>query len=175
MTQPAAASAVAMPASAMRGKSVSASATFTATEMPAKSIGVRVSSRAKKPGMKTLIMTKAGRPRPKIARAPRRRRGRRGREGAALEEDAHDLLRDQRQRGRGREREEQREFERPVLVVLRLAEMAGLQRARQLRQQHDADGDADDAERQLVDAVGILQDGDGAFLRRGDDLPDEQG
>ncbi|MCY1243739.1 hypothetical protein D9M72_567690 [compost metagenome] len=64
LTQPATISAVAMPLAPSRGNRVSASETFTTTEMAAKIIGVRVSSRAKKPGMKALIKTKAGRPRP---------------------------------------------------------------------------------------------------------------
>ena len=47
LTQPETDSAVAMPASAMSGNRVSASATLAATATPAKSIGVFVSSRAK--------------------------------------------------------------------------------------------------------------------------------
>ena len=47
LIQPAAVSAVAMPASWISGKRQSASTMFVATAMPAKIIGVRVSSRAK--------------------------------------------------------------------------------------------------------------------------------
>ena len=47
LTQPATAEATAMPGAPIDGNSVSAVVTFTATEMAAKIIGVRVSSRAK--------------------------------------------------------------------------------------------------------------------------------
>ena len=40
--------------------------------------------------------------------------------------------------------------------------VAGGQPAREVGQQHDADGDADDAERQLVEPVGVGEPGDGA-------------
>ncbi|MNJ79014.1 hypothetical protein D3C77_769070 [compost metagenome] len=64
LTQPAVISAMAMPGPPRRGNNVSARETFTTTEIAAKIIGVRVSSRAKKPGMNAFISTKAGRPRP---------------------------------------------------------------------------------------------------------------
>ena len=50
---------------------------------------------------------------------------------------------------------------------------AGAERPGELGQEHDADGDADDAERQLVEAVGIVEPGDGAGLQRGDDRADD--
>ena len=83
-------------------------------------------------------------------------------------------LGDERERDRRRHRQEQRELQRAVLVVLGLLQIAGFQRARKLGQQHDADRYADDPERQLIEPVGILQDGDRAGLRGGDDLADEQ-
>ena len=91
-----------------------------------------------------------------------------------LVEHADELLGDERERDRRRHRQEQRELQRAVLVVLGLLQIAGLQRARKLGQQHDADRHADDPERQLIEPVGILQDGDRAGLRRGDDLADEE-
>ena len=66
--------------------------------------------------------------------------------------------------GRGRQGQEQREFDRRFCRLAASLHVARLQRPRQFRQQHHADGDADDAERQLVDAVGILQDRDRALL-----------
>ena len=68
MAQPATTEAMAMPGAPIEGNSVSAMAMLIATEIAAKIIGVRVSSRAKKPGVNALMRTKAGRPRPKMAR-----------------------------------------------------------------------------------------------------------
>ena len=64
LTQPADISAMAIPRADKTGKSVKASDILTTTEIPAKIIGVFVSSRAKKPGMNAFINTKAGRPKP---------------------------------------------------------------------------------------------------------------
>ena len=68
MTQPATAEAIAIPGPPMDGKTASAMPRLTATDTAAKYIGVRVSSRAKYPGVNALISTKAGRPSAKIAR-----------------------------------------------------------------------------------------------------------
>ena len=46
--------------------------------------------------------------------------------------------------------------------------------AREVGQQHDADGDADDAERQLVEPVGVGEPGDGAVEERADLAADQQ-
>ena len=66
------------------------------------------------------------------------------------------------------------ELERPVLARLHALPVARAQAARQLRQQHDADGDADDAERQLVDTVGEVERGHGARLSRRDCRTDQR-
>ncbi len=120
------------------------------------------------------MSTKAGRPSPKMARIaetvgvllP-------GGEGAALIEHAHDRLRHHQKGRRRRQGQEQRELDRAVLQVRGFLQIAGLQRARQFRQQHDGDRDADDAERQLVDAVGIGERRNRAVLSRCDGRADQ--
>src|SRR5208337_3897368 len=61
--------AIAMPIWPNIGNISSEPAIFTATEAPANHMGVAVSSRAKKPGRKTFVMTKAGSPQAKAASA----------------------------------------------------------------------------------------------------------
>ena len=51
--------------------------------------------------------------------------------------------------------------------------LLGAQVPRHVRQQHDADGDADDGQRQLVEAIGVVEVGHGAVLHRGDDGADD--
>ncbi len=96
-------------------------------------------------------------------------------EGAVLEQDADDRTGGDEQRHRRRQGQQQRGFERAVLGfhgrgVIVLAEAAA-----ELRQQHDADGDADDAERKLEQAVGVIEPGHDAILKRGDHGVEDDG
>ena len=68
----------------------------------------------------------------------------------------------QPQRHRRRQAEQQAELDGAVLVGHRRLGLAGAQLARQQRQQGRADGDADHAQRQLGDAVGVVERGDRA-------------
>ncbi len=88
----------------------------------------------------------------------RRRRRRVGRrEGAAREEALHQIARHGHQRRGGGQRERQAEHHRLVHGRIGVVVVLGLQRGRQARQQGHADGDAHQAERQLVEALGDVQ------------------
>ena len=56
-----------------------------------------------------------------------------------------------------RDRQQQREIERTVLRSCRRRVVVGDQVLRHLRQQHGADRDADHADRQLIEAIGVVQ------------------
>ena len=99
-------------------------------------------------------------------------RGVGGRERAALEQRLHDGDGRHRQRNGRRHRQQHGELQRPVLAVHHGGMVAGAQLARHVREQHDADGDADDGERQLVDPVRVVEVRDGARLQRGDHRAD---
>ena len=96
-----------------------------------------------------------------------------GGEGAALEKHLNDGLRDDDERDRGGQREEEREFEAPVLACRGACLVMIRQMPRQRRQEDHADGDSHHAERKLVDAVGIVQERNGARLERGDHRADK--
>ena len=78
-------------------------------------------------------------------------------EGAALEQHGDDRLRGDEERDRRRQRQQQRHFERPVLAGERRRMVVRTKLMAELRQEHDADGDADDAERKLEQAVGVIE------------------
>ncbi len=86
--------------------------------------------------------------------------GGRGVEGAALEQHADDRLVQRHQPGRGGQGQQQGELDGAILVGQCRVVAAGPDLARQQRQQGGADGDADHAQRQLVDAVGVVEIGD---------------
>ena len=71
-------------------------------------------------------------------------------------------------------REQERELERPVLAREHGGVIARAQLVAERRQKHHADGDADHAERQLEQAVGIVEPRHDAILKRGDDRRDDQ-
>ena len=87
--------------------------------------------------------------------AGRRRVG--GGEGAAHEQRAHDQVRQQQERDQARDRQQQRELDRAVLGVARAGLVAARQPVGHLRQQHGADRDADHADRQLIEPVGVVK------------------
>src|SRR5690606_27823493 len=92
-----------------------------------------------------------------------------GIERAALEQDAHDGHADGDQRGGGGEGEGHREEQGLALAGPRFGFPPRGQMPGQLGQEHRADGDADDAERELVEPVGIGDDGDRLIGLRRDD------
>jgi hypothetical protein len=94
-------------------------------------------------------------------------------ERAALEQHRDDLGRHDGERRRRRNGEQHGELEAAVLAVHDGGVIAGAQMARHVGQQHDADGDAEDGEGKLVDAVGVVEMRDGALLQRGDDRADD--
>ncbi len=69
---------------------------------------------------------------------------------------------------RGGDGQEHREFDGAVLAPARARAVIRAETARKLRQEDDADGDANDGERQLIDAVGVIEPGHRARLQRGD-------
>ena len=75
---------------------------------------------------------------------------------------------------RGGQGERERELGGAVDRVAAARAVAGLEAAREVGQEHDADGDADHAERQLVEPVGVGEPGDGAVEERADLAADEQ-
>ena len=80
-----------------------------------------------------------------------------GREPAAHEQAAHDLFGHHQEGDDAGDGQKQREFDRPVLRRAGARVVAGRDPVRHLRQQHRADGNTDDADRQLVDAVGVIE------------------
>ena len=64
---------------------------------------------------------------------------------------------------------QQREFDRAVLRRAGAGFVAGRDPVRHLRQQHRADGNADDADRQLVDPVGVIERRDRAGRQKARD------
>ena len=79
------------------------------------------------------------------------------REGAAHEQRAHDQFGDDEEGGETGDRQQQREFDGAVLRVRGARLVAGGEPPRHFRQHDGAGGDADDADRQLVDAVGVIE------------------
>ena len=61
------------------------------------------------------------------------------------------------ERDEARHRQQQRQLDRAVLRMARAGLVAGRDPARHLRQQHGADRDADHADRQLVEPVGVVE------------------
>ena len=173
LTQAAIEVAAAMPTWPKRKKSANAPTTLTTIETPPYHIGVRVSSRAKKAGCSTLMATKAGRPERVGGERRGGRRGVGGGEGAALEEDRDDRAGNDEEGDRRRQGQRGGELDRPVLGVRGFGLAAGAERPRQIGEEDDADGDADDAERQLVEAVGVVEPRHRAGLERGDDRADD--
>ena len=80
------------------------------------------------------------------------------------------------QGGGGRKRQEQREFDRTVLQVRGLLQIARLQSPRQFGKQNDRDSNADHAQRELIDPVRIGERRNRGVLtgrdRRADQLVD---
>ena len=70
---------------------------------------------------------------------------------------------------------QQRGFERAVLGFHGRGVIVVAETAAELRQQHDADGDADDAERKLKQAVGVIEPGHHAILKRGNHGVEDDG
>ena len=106
---------------------------------------------------------KAGRPDGKGHQGSGGRVGVGGRKGAVLEQDPDD------RRGKGDQRRRRRAATSSMEISsdwsmrrLRLGVAAALQVPAEFGQQHHADGDADDAERQLIEPVGVIEIGDGA-------------
>ena len=75
---------------------------------------------------------------------------------------------------RRRQCQEHREFERAVLAVECSCIVARPQTAGQVRQQHNADGHPDHAERQLVQTVCIVEEGHGTGQRCRDHRGDQK-
>ena len=96
-----------------------------------------------------------------------------GIEAAALKEQRDDRMGHHHQRDRRRQRQRHGEFQRAVLGEIDEVATAGAQMARQVGQQDDADGDADDAERQLVDAIGVIEERHRTRRQRGDHGADD--
>ena len=91
-------------------------------------------------------------------------RGARGRgvgfrERAAREHRPHDDVGHRQERRHERHRKQQREIERPPLRRHRTLWIVRGQASRHLRQQHGADCDPDHTDRQLIEAVGVVQRG----------------
>ena len=78
-------------------------------------------------------------------------------ERAAREHRAHDDVGHGQERGHERHRKQQREIEGAALRRHRAGVIARGQPPRHFRQQHRADRDADHADRQLIEPVGIIQ------------------
>ena len=76
---------------------------------------------------------------------------------------------------RGGEGEGEGELGRAVDGVAAARAVAGLEAAREVGEEHDADGYADDAERELVEPVGVGEPGDGAVEERADLAADHAG
>ena len=86
-----------------------------------------------------------------------------GAEGSALVKHGTQRPGDDHQRHGGGERQGQRKLCPPVEAGIAAVGITRAQAARQVGQQHRADGDAHHAERQLIKPVGIAEPGDGAF------------
>ena len=71
----------------------------------------------------------------------------------------------EKQRDGGGQRQQQGEFERAVLARQHRRVVAGAELVAEVGQQHHADGDADHAERQLEQAVGVIEPGHDAVLQ----------
>ena len=89
----------------------------------------------------------------------RRAGGRRvgGSEGAAGEERAHDEIGDDDGGDGARDGEKQRKLNAARLRRRRALLVAGGEPSRHLGQKHGADGDADDADGKLIDAIGVIE------------------
>jgi len=82
--------------------------------------------------------------------------------------------RGRRRDGRGHG-QEKGEFERAILARQHGLVVARPKLVAESGEQHDANGDADHAQRQLEQAVGIIEPGHHAVLKRGDDGADHDG
>src|SRR3546814_10867488 len=87
-----------------------------------------------------------------------------GAEAAVLKQARDDRTGNDDERDRRRQGQQERELEAAIEAVHRLVLGAAAQLAGQVRQQDDADGDADEAERELVDPVGEIEEGESPFL-----------
>ena len=83
------------------------------------------------------------------------RRG--GGKGTAQKQRAHDEFGYQQERHQAGDRQQQCELDRAVLGVAGALLVPGRDPARHFRQQHGAGGDANDANRKLVEAVGVVE------------------
>ena len=98
-----------------------------------------------------------------------------GGEGAALEQYAHNGVGSHEQRHGGGKRQEESGLERAVLAVHGSGMIAGAQAAAKLGQQHDTDGNADDAKRELEQPVGVIEPRHHPVLKRCDDGVEDDG
>ena len=91
-----------------------------------------------------------------------------------LEQHLDDRPRNNDQGDGGGQRQQKRELKAAVLARHRAGFVVLGQMPRQCGQQYHADGDAHHAERELVDPVGVVKEGNRARLQRGDGGADEQ-
>ena len=96
-----------------------------------------------------------------------------GGERPALEQAGDDLYRHDGERDGGGQRQKHGELEGAVLAVHHRVVVLQAQMPRHVGQQHHADGDADDGERQLVDAIGVVEVGHRAVLQGRDNRADD--
>src|SRR5208283_2621244 len=81
------------------------------------------------------------------------------REGTALENPAHDVIGNHNEGDKERRRKSKRERHRSILRMQGATWIIGREKPAHLRQQHGSRRYADDAERQLIDTVGIIDRG----------------
>ena len=144
------------------------------TEMMAKRIGVLRVFPGIEAGLENLGHGKGGKPRRKGQH--RRRHGQRVRsaEGPVLKHRMQDGNRNRHQRNGRRDGEKQRKFKRPVLAVQGGLVVTGTKLARQVGQQHNANGNTDDPKRQLIKPVRVIEIGHRPVEARGNDGGDQQ-
>ncbi len=87
------------------------------------------------------------------------------RERPAQEQRPHDQFGNHEEGDEAGNGQQERQLDRAILRVRAPASIAGREPARHFRQQHGADRDADHADRQLIDAVGVIERRDRAGRR----------
>ena len=92
------------------------------------------------------------------------------RERAAREQAVDEKRRDRQQRRRRRQRERHRKRHRFIERAARAGAIALLHQPRKTRQHRHADRDADQPERQLIEAIGDIEIGDRALFKRSERL-----
>ena len=130
---------------------------LTAAAISAAFTGVAVSPRAKKVATVLRISTKGNKPDriggKRVSGGKRIGIG----ECAARKQRPHQQIGNDDEGGKARHRQQQREFDRAVLRMRGARFIAGGNASRHFRQDHGAGGNANDADRQLVEPVGIIE------------------